>query len=393
MKSNPERSEFDSPRRIHTHPMRYSYSKKSVLAVFRASVLVLLYALLFTRYLGADLYFSFDYRHYISFFEALNGLAFPDLIRGVHVDAPGIYVVVEGTHLLFEVGFVSLSWVLVALFDSPSTVYALIATTSVVTRMVLLDRMGVSWPINLLLSAYSLTLFESNALRLGCAVTCLLIMVYMMRRAKTPLAAIVAAAFSLSFHAQTAFFCVFIIPLFYGYRFYAHRGIGLLLAAAALIVVSLAFVANAGAIDSQKLADYSGREATAGGITVVSLLGAAVIFSSLWFVMVRKRATYAANFADYRVRIWVAVVLATLPSLVVLALATELGSVGGRLWQASFVVLCTVAWADSLRHELSQTLVVRAVMALLLLVSSVNVIYRYPLSNFFVPFAPYAQVY
>lgn len=393
MKILHERTESNSWRRFDVQAVQLRYSRKSISALGRALAVAFLFVFVYLRYLNADLYFSFDYRHYISFFDNLRGLRFSELINGIYLDGPALYVVVQGTHLLFEVGFVFFSWVLVSLLDSPSVVYALIATVSLLVRMMLLNRMGVCWPINLLLGAYSLTLFESNALRLGCAVTCLIFMVYAMSRAKSPAVVIAAAIISASLHAQTAFFSVFFIPLFYGYKFYASRGMGVVSVATVLTAIALLFIANVGAIESQKLADYSGMEAMAGGVTLVSLLGAVMIYSSLWVVLIRKRATYVANYADCRVRMWVAVVLASLPSLVVLVLATEMGAVGGRLWQASFVVLCTLAWADRLKHHLAQTFFVRAVMALLLIFSVNNVIYRFPLSNFFAPLAPYAQVY
>jgi hypothetical protein len=79
-----------------------------------------------------------------------------------------------------------------------------------------------------------------------------------------------------------------------------------------------------------------------------------------------------------------------IPALAIYIFVTNMGALGDRLWQMAFVIFAfnarKIIWKDQLDS------IGFIFLALLILVANVNVIYRYPLSNFFYPFSKYIEL-
>lgn len=361
--------------------------------IWDAMILVVLWTVCFVVFVRAQPDFSFDYVHYIRYFDELAKLNFTNLINVVRLSLPSPYVEITSGELIVETGFAALAWVMVKLTASPAVTYALIGSTSVVMRTLLARRLGVGWGALLLLDVYTITLFEANAIRLGCSVTLLLFAIRMASLSKRlPVVAGIAGVAAL-FHIQSLYFSVFFFPLYYGYRLYGLRGARVI--AMSAILVALALVSNKflSLVAPLKLSEYSGREASAGGVNLVSALSCLTILIVLLAGVVMKRSHYRNLAAEPAQKMWIALTLASVPSLVLLVFETQMGALGGRLWQLSFVLLVSVGLGlPRAANAFVLTRVIRAALFGLLLVSVINVIYRYPLSNFFYPLAPYAWV-
>lgn len=124
------------------------------------------------RFIYADDNFSYDYQAYVTIFERISELSFSELL-GDNLIFP--YILAQGITAI-EVGFGLLIKAVSLTGAAPETAIALIAAFSVALRVQVMHSLGMPSVWILLVNMYAITLLEANALRLGIAVTFLLIL-------------------------------------------------------------------------------------------------------------------------------------------------------------------------------------------------------------------------
>lgn len=342
---------------------------------------VLLAAWAFAVFKNARADFSYDYANYISYLDSLARFKLTDIWSAVAALLPYPYVLIPPS-ALFEVGFVFPTWLLLSAGLSSATVFALVAASSIATRILLLRSLGVRWPLNAFIAVYSITLFEANAIRLGCALTLMIGGLLALLGRRRLLATSLIAAASL-FHLQAL---AFGLPLIATYAAFGWINRSAATRSATVAVVLILASAASGALQTVevgKISDYAGRQSAATGFNAVSLLAlASLTFGAFAFIRQRQ------SMPD--IRVWGSAFLATCPALVLLLLATNMGAVGDRIWQFAFISLLAVHPAMP-KHGLSIKLY-KATVWVCLAVAVLSITIRYPLSNFFSPLIPYTPI-
>jgi hypothetical protein len=336
--------------------------------------------------------FSYDYGNYIGYFERLADFGAEDLWAQMQAFFPYPYVLIPPAGFL-ETGFALLMWSLLSLGLSSGAAYATAGTLSIMLRILLMRALGLRWPAVLLATVYSVTLFEANAIRLGCALTATIAALWAWRR-QSPVASVLLLIAAASFHLQSLAFNVpfAAAALLFPWidRYVALRWSVLVVT----VIAAAAIVLAPGVVDFAKLGEYANSEAASVGINAASLTGLlALILASAVFIS-RASAVTAAERRD--ALLWSSAYVATLPALVLILLATSMGALGDRVWQFAFVcAVTTLPLGQSISTNGSSrwwVTLYSGALHLCLLVSVFNVTLRYPLSNFFAPLLPFVPI-
>ncbi len=318
--------------------------------------------------------FSYDYANYLTYLAAIADLDWGDIGEQLPVTAP--YVLIPGGGL-FEVGFVALAKALLAVM-SPAWAYAVLGAASVGLRALAMRRLGLGWALTFALLACSITLFEANALRAGLALTLVLLGIERAHRGAIWAALLLMLA-AASQHLQALLFA----GPFLGLYLFPRRILGrwwLVLGLAVIAIAGTFYALDfADSIGATKLDDYAGETTGASGFNAVSVLSMVWLSLALVGGMLRgpldlPRATALRS------------MLAAVPALVLVIFGAGLGAVGDRVWQFALVIVA----AQSAHMGLGRLR--GGALALLLTVVLVNVLVRYPLSNFFSPPLPYEAI-
>lgn len=348
-------------------------------------IAMLIWALSLAAFAQAQDDFSYDYIHYIGYFKEILDMRGADLAENIAERWPLPYLYVPPTGL-FELGFALPAWALLQVTGSPSLTYALIAATSLALRCAVMRRMGTPWLVVVLVNVYAATLFEANAIRLGCAFTVLMIGLARYQRGARGGATLWILLAAGALHLQALLFSVAFIALHVLFRLLPPNQWRLLLVGLALAASTAAAVLGVSSLGFvPKLEDYADKAAAAGGLTLVSGFGLLVLgAASLQIIATAPRRAARDTPPD----LWTLVVLTTIPALVFLLLATSMGALGDRIWQLAFTLLTSTAFT----HRSSSMRLQKQLIVLILLVSNLNVVVRYPLSNLFHPLLPYTHI-
>ena len=364
-------------------------SYTSRLKVLDYVLVMLVWLLSFLVFINAGRDFSYDYTAYLYYFEALADVGFHELILNMLDQFPLPYVYFPPSGL-FEFGFASLVWLIMKLFGSASASYAVIGSTSIMVRIWLLRKMGVHWGWILLTSIYSITLFEANAIRLGCAFTLFLLgMLFVLQRRSATHICLTFLLASL-FHLQILFEVCFFLVAFFGQKLLFGSQLRLVMSVMLIVVFGVSTVGIVEQLGLSKLEDYDGVFSGSGGVNVTSLLGILIWLSIFWHLIRIPGSTYSEKVSHLETSVWIAAVLAGIPALLLFVSVTSIGAITDRFWQVAFMMLAAVSFVGAWRQRLRRYQVL--LICTLVLVASVNVIFRYPLSNFFYPLVPYAFI-
>jgi hypothetical protein len=342
----------------------------------------------FLAFVGARDDFSYDYGNYIGYFERLREFSADELLAQLESFFPYPYVLIPPAGF-WEVGFAFLLWSLMSAGLTPALAYAVVGTASILLRTWLLRVLGLGWITILLTIVYSVTLFEANAIRLGCALTACIAALWALKRSRTLLGA-VFFALAASMHLQSL---AFSLPWVLAYLAWPafEKSRGRRTALFMLAVLSSMLVAMApDQLDIGKLAEYADSESASVGINLVSVT--AVLALGLALFLTARTPTGR----DQAQRVASATLIAALPALALLLLATQMGALGDRIWQFAFVALfATLPLARSRNATTAAGQGPRidvVALKLCLVIAVVNVIVRYPLSNFFTPLVPHVPI-
>lgn len=363
------------PRAVHlpsngqSADMRLEASKTSRVT----TLFVILYSgAVFGRLMYIQPPFSYDYTSYLTVMDILSRLSFHEII-GNNLVFP--YVWANGITPI-EFGFAALVNVLTNFTDSAEIVYALIASASVGLRVYTMEALRVPRIFILVINIYAITLFESNAIRLGLASSIMLFGLYQFLQSRQ-VTGYVAVVISVFFHLQLVIFILPFITYFVFSKWITRSKIRIGFFLLASIIASFAFIQLVPALRNVKVVEYVTRaESTSSGLSITSVLAAAFLaFSAM---VIRERAQ-----SNKDTKLWSAIVLASAPSAVLLIFLTNVAVIGDRAWQLAFVVLATFffsGWATDRQKQIPLVFLLA-----LTLTSLVNITVRYPLSNFFSP--------
>lgn len=333
--------------------------------------------------------FSYDYRHYIKYFEDLGGIELSDLIDGIYNSFPIPYVMIPPTGS-FELGFGLLVWLLMQIFGKASLVYAIIGSISIAVRFWVLRKMGLGWGWLIIVNVYAITLFESNAIRLGCAITLFLygLLLICQRNSIFYIGGIFVLA--CLFHFQLLFQIFFFLLIYLSIELIVKSKISLIGYILVILIGTLLVREFQESFGFGKYVDYIGVTALAGGFNVVTSLALMVVGMFLVRMFPELKNSCESRINDREVKVWFAASMVIIPALVVYILLNNMGAVGDRVWQMAFIIFASIAFAKISKQRNNRIEIIS--LFLLILVATINVIYRYPLSNFFYPLSPYVEI-
>jgi hypothetical protein len=355
-----------------TRPGRLTFSVQG-LKIFVFTILIFLFV--FFRFFLAHPPFSYDYNAYIFIFDTLDDLSFSEIV-GEDLIFP--YTIAKGI-VPIEFGFALLVKAISFLGFAAETNFALIAAVSVGLRAYLMRKLGVPIIWIFAINAIAISLLEANALRLGVAASMLLWALVALRAGRRCDGLLLMAA-SACVHLQVIIFTAPFLLFFLLSRWVNRTKYHFAVSLAAAMSMTIFSVQLLPLLANEKVQEYVARGAsTSAGVTLTSMLAAMFLVTSTYAL--RKRSTFGAD-GDF----FSAILLASAPSIVMLIVLNNVAVIGDRAWQLAFLVLSTfffTNWTSRRRKKMAFYIL----MALTLVMLN-NIIFRYPLSNFFSPPAP-----
>ena len=142
---------------------------------------------------------------------------------------------------------------------------------------------------------------------------------------------------------------------------------------------------------NEKIAIYSESHSESGGLNVISLLSLLLVIFAHGSTALdsRYRRENAAK---------ILVLSSCIPSLSIYIFLTEISVVGDRLWQWGLIIFVTFGYDIFPRLNLKTGVkellryMPKLFLVITLCVGLFNIIVRYPLTNLFYPFLPYANL-
>jgi hypothetical protein len=334
--------------------------------------------LIFIRFLFAQQPFSFDYSSYILIIDSVSSLTYAEIL-GANLDL--LYVKIHHS-IPIEFGFVLIVKTISLFGYSPEETYAIIAALSVGLRIYTMRSLGLPVYWILWVNMIAITLFEANALRLGVASSVIIFGLRQLFLSRVHAGFLIIGAATI-IHLQTV---LFIFPFVMSYLFFCVVPYTKISAIILLISVSFATYFSFGLVSyvqNEKILDYAERGASvSAGLSVTSVLAVVMLMVAL-IAAKRHRMLYVdASF-------FISIVAASAPSIFALIFLTNVAVIGDRAWQLVFVILtvfCFTQWTDAKWRKLLLYIII-----VLSCVMHLNVLIRYPLSDFFSP--PYPQIY
>ena len=370
---------------IRSHPHAWP------LRAIDLTVCALAALLSFAIFMSAGDDFSYDYGNYLGYLERLGENSAQELQSNLETFLPYPYVLVPPAGL-FEIGFATLAWALMASGLSAASTFAAIGATSIALRVLLLRALGLRWDFVGLVTVYTVTLFEANAIRLGCALTLTLAALVALSRQRTT-QAIAWLALAGLFHIQSLAFSIPLLTAFTLHRLIDRTILSRVAMFALVVGGSMAMTLIVQSLEFAKLGDYAESTSGATGLTVVSVLALLNLVCAAAVFAAPARGMTASDSA--RRRTWHSALLATVPAVALLWLATSMGALGDRVWQFAFAGLIGTIGLIDTHPDAMGTFPRRALTVLLglcLAISIINITVRYPLSNFFAPIIPHAPI-
>lgn len=334
------------------------------------------------RLMFAEEDFSYDYSAYIYYFDLLSDYSFLDVLQ--HAGELFPYVVLPRAPI-FEFGFVLIAKAVQIIVFTSTATYAAIAGLSLGSRAYVMRKLGCSWLWILLSQLYVVTLLEANAIRVGVAVTVVLYGLYYLLSGHKRLGWTILFL-SLAVHLQSVLF-VFPFAAIWPFRKKLERSRATLLALVAFMAVMIIGVMSTGLLAGhEKLSDYTAKESSSGGLTIISVSAAVFLVCALFFRPDRKVLRH-----DPESRLlWMAASVAIVPSVVLYTAVTSIAAIGDRAWQFSFVIFAALVHTNWINRN--KKILAGSVLTALALIAAVNVLLRYPLSNLFDFVLPHVDI-
>lgn len=348
---------------------RFVVSKETLVII---GLVVLSSIMVFIRMLYPGESFSFDYNAYISIIKSHAALSYAEIV-GSNLNFP--YTLAIGI-VPIEFGFSLLVKTISSFGFSPERTFAIVAAVSVGLRVYTMRSLGMPVFWILWINIFAITLLEANALRLGIATSVFLFGLLQLQRGRIFLGLLVLTT-APSLHLQVV---IFIIPFLVFYFFPLRINRSKLRITVTLVATSLATVFAVqflSMMSNEKVQEYLARGASgSAGVSVTSILSILLLVSAAIALRKSRESNASSNF-------FTAILLAFVPSLVLFVFLTNVAVIGDRAWQLGILVFVTFFFSTWAR--VSARALPLFILMLLTLVIQINVLIRYPLSNFFSP--------
>ena len=341
---------------------------------------VLVTLLVFIRLLFSTPPFSFDYFAYLTIIHGLGGLTFHEIL----VQKLNFPYVVTGLFTPIEFGF-SLFVKLISAFGfNPETALSLIAALSVGLRVFVMYKLRVPMLWIVCINVFAITLLEANALRLGLASSVLLFGLLQWSRQRR-IAAITLMGLSVTIHLQVMLFLApfFLAKLFL--KWISLSRFNRMVALFGLLIISLSAFELLNLVDIPKIQEYIARGGSeSAGISITSILALFLIVCTV--ILIKGNDKIYTDSSMFQL-----VIFACTPSVFALIFLTNVAVIGDRAWQLAFLIFSSFIFTNWSSRKSKR--IVLFIFIMLLSVMQINVLIRYPLSNFFSPPFPSIEYY
>lgn len=362
-----------------------------------AAVNLLFVLVLVARLLFADQSLSFDYQFYLDFITEVRGESLPEFLSKAATEFPYYPWAEFG---LFEVGFAFLIFLFPS-FLSAQVIYAAVAGTSLFVKLDIMRRMRVSAPMLTLFFVFFVTLFECNALRAGLALTALMLGVMRLTRTGRLRSSTAYFVIAMGFHVSAIVPIALILAGSFAWRSEASPK-----TLATVLLVGLALPANLTIIASLiggKIAEYVilaeefDLYTGASGLNVVSLMCITFALTFVGYMLAPAKDARPIS----RPSLHVGLLLAYGTGALVL-FSGALSIIGDRIWQMALPIIWALIsnarsqWPETIfrlpffnlrsasgRGGVLISLGSVFLVGLLSFYIVVNLVFRYPQTNFF----------
>jgi hypothetical protein len=339
-------------------------------------IILILSTATFIRFLFADNSISFDYQFYIKFFNEINDLSTLDLVGRIREGFPYVF---WGTFKTgkFELGFAVLAYVFGKLLN-PELLYSFIAAISIYLKLDILRKFKVHYYFLFIFYIFDIVVFESNQMRAGLALAVFMALMYNNIYKNNPILTIFLAMISMLIHVSI------VIPLIILYLAYISLKLNNKYIFMALIfLVEIICVMNLESISSLfggKVAEYNMLSNNfdvynkTSGINIASIM--ALTFG-IYFIM-NIRIAY-----NYKIPIYG--VMFSISSSILILFSDFFIILSDRIWLLLFPILILLFsnldnfWKSDRNNLLFKILIIFESF----LYTIINLLYRYPSSNFF----------
>lgn len=331
--------------------------------------------LFFVRFTNISGEISYDFDAYIAIFRSFDiiGFNYTYWWEFPYVYAQDVVPIEFGFFFIYKaVDYIS---------NDPVLSFVIIGTASIFLRVYVLHLLGVPTYAKILLIAITAALFEMNALRLGVASSLMLFGLYLLTKGRIWYS-ILAFAAATSCHLQVLIFIIPCLMFYFFSSWITASKIRLIFFFAVSTLFSLSIPLILPAVGNAKLQIYlNAGGSSSAGLTLTSLLAALFVVANILEIP-------RSISADERIRIWSSIVAASLPSIVMLILLTDIAVVGDRAWQLAYSTITPFYfyfWGDKARALRRPS---AALLLFLTLVIATNVLIRFPISSLFTPVLP-----
>jgi len=344
-------------------------------------LLTLIYLFFFDSY-GDNL--SYDYPHYVDFISSISNEGFVGLLENISFNFP--YYISE-TGVIFEFGFVSIAYIFSLLFR-PDFAYGLLTSVFLFLKMEILRRSGVGVFGILIFFVFSVSLFETNAVRAGVAVFFVILSFYSLYARQCGWFAVFSLICAVSVHVSALLFlAAYAVAFFLSKSRQWKLFLVVFVACLFFLVVNLRwlFIFVGGKLgDYVEQADINGLYTGASGFNSVSLLCGILIIRLMLSLAYGTLFLNSIRPSDNRLLFFYMAVVLIISFILVLA-GGVLSIVGDRLWHMAFCALLPLysgrqIFVNSLG---SYDLLVIPIFLLVVYYGIFSTVFLYPQSNFF----------
>lgn len=325
----------------------------------------------FIRFYSLNQPFSYDSETYKNIFEKINENSFSEITENFIFP----YVYLDGV-VQTEFGFIFLSKFILSIVNNIEISYAIVASLSVGLRAYCMRKFGVPVVWIIIINIIAITLFEANAIRLGLASGFLLLGIWHVFIGKNRWGALYIF-FASTFQIQVFLFGLPFLIFLYIIKLKKLSNFIFLIVLMFSGFFSFAAAKILPILNNEKVQFYieQGISGSA-GLTITSV--SALLLIIIMTLNIVKKGKNRENYEFYR-----AILAATLPSIVILIIVTDISVIGDRAWQLAYIVISTLfftGWREIDFKNTSFYLLISLTTTMF-----INVVLRYPLSNFFSP--------
>lgn len=342
-------------------------------------IIILISVGIFVNVLRLESNFSMDSEAYLNFFISLKDTSFKELMSRLYFP----YIFLDYLQV-YEVGFVLLSKALSLFGLSGKVLYGLLIALCVALKIYVLRKMGCPWLGIILINLYALTLLDANALRLGIAVSTALYALYLIGINKS-IGWLVLFICPL-LHLQSIMLVLPLTLVWIGKDQIIKNTVTRLTFAMLAFVIGYLFVQLLPFVyyETSKLITYTESEfgALAAGLSLPAVLSLTTLISALFWQ--NHKIQYQKMIHLYNLAI-----IMGFFSISILLFSYNIAVVGDRIWQPTLIILS--AFIFSTWEKKGKPTAPIIWISATLLISNINIIYRYPQSNFFYPLTPHAD--